>query len=363
VSVLRRLRWLILLVTGKLDGEDFFFWGNPFLEETSTSKMAQYFRAIFCNKDWDMDHTDMKIQQVVVMYLHDHQISRPPAPAIVSPCKSIMSCFSFMFLGVPRHYARRSFRCWCTACSCVRDRGHGSKSCGPNLMVEGCTRTKRTFWTEDEFTVTVSSGIRNRDVRVPEIVVRELEKAKPDKWGYVQARELWSPQEERQVCPGHFWLLKFGKVPGSNNCVEQKFQLGTLKYEEYKGVRFGNGDCDLVVGVLFHRVDEDPSGLTFEEWDPSGNDRQLVRAARRRFRPQRSATTGTRDDGVWRSRRRVEDSAHTVRPSSRFTTWVPGGIHSPWITTMSSGHDVSEYELGPSGLPRAYVSPQQPWKN
>ena len=29
----------------------------------------------------------------------------------------------------------------------------------------------------------------------------EAEKAKPDKWGCVQARELWSPQEERQVRP------------------------------------------------------------------------------------------------------------------------------------------------------------------
>ncbi len=62
-----------------------------------------------------------------------------------------------------------------------------------------------------------------------EIVVRELEKAKPDKWGCVQARELWSPQEERQVRPGHFWLLKFGKVLGSNSCVERKFKLGTRK--------------------------------------------------------------------------------------------------------------------------------------
>jgi hypothetical protein len=78
-----------------------------------------------------------------------------------------------------------SFSCWCTACSRVRGRGHGSNSCGPNLMVEGCTHTKQTFWTEDEFTVTVSSGIRNRDVRVAEIVARELEKAKPDKWGCV----------------------------------------------------------------------------------------------------------------------------------------------------------------------------------
>ncbi len=45
--------------------------------------------------------------------------------------------------------------------------------------------------------------------------------------------------------------------------------MGTLKYEEYKGVRFGNGDCVLVVDVWVHRVDEDASGLTFEEWDPS----------------------------------------------------------------------------------------------
>ncbi len=53
--------------------------------------------------------------------------------------------------------------------------------------------------------------------------------------------------------PGHFWLLKFGKVPGSNSCVEKKFELGTRKYEEYKGLRFGNGDCALVVDVWLHR--------------------------------------------------------------------------------------------------------------
>ena len=69
-------------------------------------------------------------------------------------------------------------------------------------------------------------------MRVAEIVSREFEKAKPDKWGCVQTREFWSPQEESQVCPGHFCLLKFGKVPGSNNCVEKKFKLGTRQYEE-----------------------------------------------------------------------------------------------------------------------------------
>jgi hypothetical protein len=117
--------------------------------------------------------------------------------------------------------------------------------------------------------VTVSSGIRDRDVRVAEIVTREQEKTKPDKWGCVEVRELWLPQEERQVCPGHFWLLKFGKVPGYNNCVQKKFKLDPHKDEEYKGVRFGNGDCTLVVDVWQDQVDQEVSGLTFEEWDPS----------------------------------------------------------------------------------------------
>ncbi len=91
---------------------------------------------------------------------------------------------------------------------------------------------------DDQFTVTSSSGIRDRDTRVAEIVTRELEWAKPDKWAYVQTRELWSPKGERQVHPGHFWMLKFGKVPGSKSCVQKEFELGDRKCEEYKGLRF-----------------------------------------------------------------------------------------------------------------------------
>ncbi len=60
---------------------------------------------------------------------------------------------------------------------------------------------------------------------------------------------------------------------------------------------------------------------------------------------------------------RVEPGVRAPWPSYRFTACGPGGMYSPWITTMSSGHDVSEYELGASGLPRAYVSSQQAWKN
>jgi hypothetical protein len=38
----------------------------------------------------------------------------------ISVCKGIMSCFSFLFLSVARHYAKRPFSCWCAACSRVR---------------------------------------------------------------------------------------------------------------------------------------------------------------------------------------------------------------------------------------------------
>ncbi len=43
------------------------------------------------------------------------------------------------------------------------------------------------------------------------------------------------------------------------SCVEKEFILGTRKCEEYKGRRFYNGDCVLVVDVCLHRVDEDAS--------------------------------------------------------------------------------------------------------
>jgi hypothetical protein len=126
-----------------------------------------------------------------------------------------MLCFSFLFLGVPRHYAKRPFSCWCKACSRVRGRELGSQSSGPHLLVAGCTRTKQFAWTEDQFTVTAKAGIRNHEKRVVEIVVRELKRFKPGAWRCVQAREEWSTEEEAHRRPGHFLICKFGTFAGT----------------------------------------------------------------------------------------------------------------------------------------------------
>ena len=84
-----------------------------------------------------------------------------------------------------------------------------------------------------------------------------------------------STKVETHLCPGHNWILKFGKVTGIMRSVEKEFKLSPHKYEEYKMIGFYDDDCvlvvKLVVDVWIHRVDEDGSGLTFEEWDPSSD--------------------------------------------------------------------------------------------
>jgi hypothetical protein len=81
--------------------------------------VAQHLRATFCTNKWLLEHVDSRINEMVVMYQSADQVIRPPAPPDVSVCKGIMPCFSFLFLGVPRHYAKRPFSCWCHACSRV----------------------------------------------------------------------------------------------------------------------------------------------------------------------------------------------------------------------------------------------------
>jgi hypothetical protein len=103
--------------------------------------------------------------------------------------------------------------------------------------------------------------------------VRELKRAKPGVWGYIQAREVRSSEEEANMRTGHFWICKLGTFPGSMTCVERKFELQgrKCKWEEYKGTRYSDGDSALVVELWLHRVANDLSGLTFQEWDPSAS--------------------------------------------------------------------------------------------
>jgi len=77
------------------------------------------------------------------------------SPPVVSVCKGILTAYSFLFFGTPRHYTMRKYSCWCRACSRVRGRGpgNGTVSRGAYLDVPNCARNKLTVWREDHFTV------------------------------------------------------------------------------------------------------------------------------------------------------------------------------------------------------------------
>jgi hypothetical protein len=72
-------------------------------------------------------------------------------------------------------------------------------------------------------------------------------------------------------------MCKFGTVSGSMSYVEKKFQFQSRNWEEYRDTRYYDGDSVLVVELWLHRVADDLSGLTFQEWDPSaGSDDTIV---------------------------------------------------------------------------------------
>lgn len=212
----------------------------------------------------------MEINEVVVMYLDASEITRPAAPDDVSPVKGILSHYSFMMLsrGV---YAMREWSCWCSSCVRVRGRGPhlGTVSDGSRLLVPGCDLAHLTEWNEGSFTVTPASGLINRRNRLRDLWTQVLERQiKPGRYGCVQVRELWSTTEERHYRPGHHWLFEFGDA-GNGTSVEKQFShLSHRSWEAYKGLRFYADEQALSVKRWLHRIDSDPSGLSFEDWEP-----------------------------------------------------------------------------------------------
>ena len=97
-------------------------------------------------------------------------------------------------------------------------------------------------------------------------MVREVEKTKPDKWGYVQTRELWSMKEETHMSPGHNWVMKFGKFAG---LLKHELRREGVQVGPPTGLTFEVHRSHLRLRREGVQVGPPVSGLTFEEWDPS----------------------------------------------------------------------------------------------
>jgi len=70
--------------------------------------------------------------------------------------------------------------------------------------------------------------------------------------------------------PGRHWLCQFGNAGNGTSC-ENKYKLSSGKWQDDKGTGFYDGERAPVIKPWLNRVEEDASGLTLEEWDPTGN--------------------------------------------------------------------------------------------
>ncbi len=46
---------------------------------------------------------------------------------------------------------------------------------------------------------------------------------------------MWSSEEEAHIRSGHFWISKFGTVPGNMSYVEKKFELTFQEWDPSAG--------------------------------------------------------------------------------------------------------------------------------
>ncbi len=113
--------------------------------------------------------------------------------------------------------------------------------------------------------------------------------------------------------------------------TQDQFVVATSsrKCEEYKGRRFNNGDCALVVDVWLHLVDEDEAGLTFEEWDPSTDTDvfQVPVAMIVNSAELRAAGFDLRELIPLQLETVTRGNIRASRPSSKFTACVPGDMY------------------------------------
>ena len=87
----------------------------------------------------------------------------------------------------------------------------------------------------------------------------------------MQARTLWSTEEETHLRPGHFWLFELGDA-GNGTPIIKSFD----KRETFEGIRFDAGESAIVVKRWLNRTADDAAGLTFVEWQEASDEKMIV---------------------------------------------------------------------------------------
>ena len=237
---------------------------------TTPLEVAQHLRSVFTNSKWLQRHANMKINEVVVMYIDKTEFVWPPDEGPkYGTLHGISSLYSFFCRGSgggtgEARVAGRRWLCWCEACYAAFETGIGMDL--TTLAVTGCKRSHLdVHFKESIIKCTASSGIANAKARQKALWKSLKPLLHEGKLAAVQARELWSTEEQVHMRPGHFWVCELGNFDGCGSPIihtyTKKNEVFTLSNgQKHRG---DEGDCLLLLRRYYHRVADDPKGLTF----------------------------------------------------------------------------------------------------
>lgn len=257
---------------------------------TSALEVAMHLRAVFSTSKWIADHAHMKINEMVVLYIDKDEIIWPSGePPTYSTFHGISQRYSFLMRDAPGRVGGARFSCWCPPHCLAFETGEGMDEL---LDVATCTRRHlnkyqhgqhdRYGYEELTITCTQATGIANARARAKALWQELKRLLKAGKFAAVQARELWSAEEQVHMRPGHFWACQLGDAslldpsqppgspilagpftkqqywpPNEDEIGRKDFHRGITRY------RYDAGECAILLRCYYHRTADDPEGLTF----------------------------------------------------------------------------------------------------
>jgi hypothetical protein len=136
-------------------------------------------------------------------------------------------------------------------------------------------------------------------------------------------------------------LFQSSPVMIGTSC-ERQFNLGHRQCEDYRDTHFYNKDSTLVIKRWINRVEEDASGLTFQEWTPDVDTSRPPVAMLINSSELCAAGFKLKEVSSLHHLRQLLACVREERDFEVLMVWVLKGLFCQWMMTLNSGHDVSE---------------------
>ena len=267
----------------------------------SAREVAEHLRNLFSTTEWLSKHADMKINEIVSMYI-DKDETDPAFPRFQWPSvepkystfTDISKKYCFCMRGGGRAGGRR-FCCFCEPCclALVFSSGSGTwlsaalslppltprcsrshelqdgEGMTPLLDIPNCESRHVTCFkgSEETITCTAARGLANAKTRVKALWAELKRILKAGKYAAVQARVLHPTEKQVHVRPGHFWACEFGDANGKGSPIIHTFTKKNEVFTLSNGRKMvgDEGNCLLLVRRYFYRTVDDDLGLTFKQ--------------------------------------------------------------------------------------------------